>query len=131
MLQPTIKEEPEEEATDEVAVTEEVAAAGKPAVEVVVDEDATMQDALAVALVAEAVWSAEATRMTPRDAMEELLGIRLDRTIHGYLKPSLVEIAWQNFQETCKLSLDRWERLDITHHNGEHSTFQNAHNLLH
>ena len=114
MLQPTIKEEQGEEATDEVAVTEEVAAAGKPAVEVVVDEDATMQDALAVALVAEAVWSAEATRMTPRDAMEELLGIWSDRMIHGYLEPSLVEIAWHNYQETCKLhkSSDWRERLN-------------------
>ena len=110
----TIEEEPEEEVTGEVAVTEEVAVAGKPVVEVAVDEDMTMQDVPAVAPVAEAGPSAEVMRTTLRDAMEELLGIRSDRTIHGYLEPSLAEIAWQNFQETCKLreSSDRWERLD-------------------
>ena len=96
------------------AVMEEVVVAGEPAVEVVVDEDMTMQDTPAVAPVAEAGPSAEVTRMTPRDSMEELLGIRSDGTIHGYLEPSLAEIAWQNFQETCKLrkSSDRRERLD-------------------
>ena len=42
MSQPTIEEEPEEEAMGEAMVTEEAEAAGEPAVEAVVDEDATM-----------------------------------------------------------------------------------------
>ena len=48
------------------------------------------------------------------DAIEALLGVRSDGTIHGYLQPSLVETAWQNLQETCKLreSSDRWEKLE-------------------
>ena len=44
VLQPTFEEEPEEKVTGEVVATEEVVVVGKPAAEVVVDEDATMQD---------------------------------------------------------------------------------------
>ena len=97
-----------------MVATEEVVVVGKPAAEVVVDEDATMQDTPAVVLVAKAGPSAEAMRMMPRDAMKELLGIQSDRTIHGYLEPSLVEITWQNYQEMHKLckSSYRWESLD-------------------
>ena len=47
--------------------------------------------------------SVEATRMMLVDAIEALLGIWLDGTIHGYLKPSLAEITWQNLQEMCRL----------------------------
>ena len=70
----------------------------------------TMQDAPAVAPVAEAEPSVEVTRMTLRDTVEDLVGIRSDRMIHGYLKPSLAEIAWHNDQEMCKLckSSDWW-----------------------
>ena len=112
VLQLTIEEELEEEETGEV--TEEVVVVGEPAVEVTVDEDTMMQDMPVVALVAEVGLSAEATRTMLRDAVEELLGIRSDGMIQGYLKPSLVEITWQNLQETHKLheSLDRWEKLD-------------------
>ena len=42
MSQPTIEEEPEEEAMGEAMVTEEAEAAGEPVVEAVVDEDVTM-----------------------------------------------------------------------------------------
>ena len=52
--QPTIEEEPEEEATGEAMVMEEVGAAGGPVAEAAVDEDATMQDALEVVPLAEA-----------------------------------------------------------------------------
>ena len=42
--QPTIEEEPEEAATGEAMVMEEVGVAGEPAAEAAVDEDAAMQD---------------------------------------------------------------------------------------
>ena len=58
MSQPTIEEEPEEEATGEVMAMEEVEVAGKPAAEVVMDEDTTMQE------VPEAVPMAEASGRT-------------------------------------------------------------------
>ena len=57
----------------EVVAMEEVVAVGEPVAEAAVDEDAMMQDMLAVVLVAEAGLPAEMTRMMPRDAMEELL----------------------------------------------------------
>ena len=110
MLQLTIKEEPEEEAM----VMEEVEAAGEPAAEAVADEDATMQDAMEVVPLTEVGPSADATRALQMDAVEALLGIWSDSTIHGYLQPSLAEISWQTLQETCKLHelLDRWEKLE-------------------
>ena len=110
MSQLMIEEEPEEEATGEVVVTEEVAVVGEPVAEAMMDEDTTIQEPP----VAKLGPSVEVTRMTPRDTMEELLGIQLDRTIQGYLKPSLVEITWQNLQETHRLyeSLDWQERLE-------------------
>ena len=54
--------------------------------------------------------------MTARDAMEELLGIQLDGMGTGYIKLILVEIAWHNYQETCKLheSSERQEQLKRT-----------------
>ena len=75
--QPTIEEEPEEEATGEAMATGEVEAAGEPAVEVVVDEDATMQDAPEAAPMAEVGPLADATRMSPMDAVDAL-------TVHRY-----------------------------------------------
>ena len=77
---------------------EEAEAAGKPAEEAVVDEDAMMQDAPGVAPLAEAGLSAEVTRMMPMDAIEALLGVQSDGTIHGYRQPSLAEITWQIFR---------------------------------
>ena len=115
MLQPTIEEEPEEEATGKVVVTEEVAVlAVEPVAETAADKDAMLQDVPAVVPVAKVGPSADTTRTTPRDAVEELLRIRLDGTIQGCFKLSLAEIAWQNLQETCKLcKLSDWqERLE-------------------
>ena len=108
MLQPTIMEELEEEEIGEVVETEEIVAVGEPVMEMAVDEDTTMQDAPVVVLMAEEGPLAEAMRTTLMDTIKELLGIWSDGTIHGYLKPSLVEIAWQNLQEMCRLceSLD-------------------------
>ena len=103
MSQPTIEEEPEEEATGEAMATGEVEAAGKPVAEVVVDEDATMQDALEAAPMAEAGPSADVTRMSPMDVVEALLGVWSNGTIRGYLQTSLAETAWQTLQETRKL----------------------------
>ena len=114
MSQLMIEEELEEEATGEVMVTEEAEAAGEPVAEAVVDEDTTMQDTPEVAPMAEVGPLADAMRASPMDAIEALLGVRSDGTIHGYLQPSLVEIAWQNLQETCKLcqSLDHREKFE-------------------
>ena len=61
--QPTIEEEPEEEVTGEVVAMGDIVATGEPAVEVATDKDTTMEDAPAVALVAEAGPSAEMVRM--------------------------------------------------------------------
>ena len=129
MSQLTIEEELEEEVMGEAVVTEEAEAAGEPAVEVVVGEDMTMQDATmqyvtmqdvtmqdapGVVLLAKVGPSVEETRMTPMDTIKALLGVRSDGTIHGYLQLSLVEITWQNLQETRKLhkSLNCWEKLE-------------------
>ena len=103
VLQLTIEEEPEEEATGEAMVTGEVEAAGELVVEVVADEDATMWDTLEAAPMAEVGLSVDATRMSPMDAVEALLGVRSDGTIQGYLQTSLAETTWQMLQETCKL----------------------------
>ena len=67
-----------------------------------------------MAPLAEAGPSADATRMSPMDAIEVLLGVWSDGTIPRYLQPSLAEIAWQNLQETRKLheSSDHWEKLE-------------------
>ena len=113
VLQLMIKEEPKVAATGEVMVTEEAEAAGEPAAEAVVDEDVMMQDAPEVAPLAEVGLSADATRMSPMDAIKALLGVWSDDTIHGYLQPSLAEITWQNLQETRKLhkSSDHREKL--------------------
>ena len=99
----TIKEESEEEATGEAMATGEVEVAGKPVAEVVVDEDATMQDAPEAAPMAEAGLLADATRMSLMDVVEALLGIRSDGTIRGYLQMSLVETTRQILQEMRKL----------------------------
>ena len=114
MSQLTIEEEPEEEVTGEAMATGEVEAAGEPVAEVAVDEDATMQDALEAAPMAEVGPLADATRMSPMDAVEALLGIQSNGTIHGYFQTSLAETAWQMLQETCKLreSSDCWEKLE-------------------
>ena len=114
VLQPTIEEEPEEEATGEAMATGEVEAVGEPAAEVAVDEDATMQDALEAAPMAEVGPSADAMRMSPMDAIEALLGIRSDGIIRGYLQTSLAETAWQTLQEMRKLceSSDCREKLE-------------------
>ena len=103
MLQPTIKEEPEEGVTGEVMATGEVEAAGEPVAEVVVDEDATMQDVPEAAPMAEVGPLAESMRMLLMDAVEALLGLRSDSTIHGYLQLSLAETTWLMLQETRKL----------------------------
>ena len=112
MSQPMTVEEPQEEATGEVVETEKVAVVGEPAMEMVADDDAMMQDA-PVEPMAEVGLSVEAMRISPVDAIKALLGVWSDGTIHGYLEPSLVEIAWQNLQETRRLceSSDRRERL--------------------
>ena len=81
VLQLTIEEEPEKEVTGEVMVMEEAEAAGEPVVEVVVDEDVTMQDMPEVALLAEAGLSADATRTLLMDAVKALLGVQSDGTI--------------------------------------------------
>ena len=101
----------EEELEEEAMVMEEVEAVGKP---VAVDEDTTMQDALEVVALAEAGPSADATRVSPMDVVEALLGIRSDGTIHRYLQLSLVETAWQTLQEMRKLceSSDCREKLE-------------------
>ena len=78
-----IEEEPEEEVTGEAMVMEEAEAAGKPAAEAVVDEDTTMQDMPEVALLAEAGLSADATRTSPMEAIEALLGVWSNGTIRG------------------------------------------------
>ena len=101
--QPTIEEEPEEEATGEAMATGEVEVAGKLAAEVVADEDATMWDVLEAAPMAEAGLLVDAMRMLPMDVVEALLGVQSDGTIRGYLQMSLVETAWQTLQETRKL----------------------------
>ena len=64
-----------------------------------------------LAPVVEAGPSVEMERMMARDAVEELLGIWPDGMSMVYIKLSLVEIAWHNYQETCKLckSSDRQE----------------------
>ena len=109
-----IEEEPEEEATGEVMAMGEVEVVGKPAAEVAVDKDATMQDVPEAAPMAEVGPLADVTRMLPMDAVEALLGIWSDGTIQGYLQTSLAETAWQMLQETCKLreSSDCWEKLE-------------------
>ena len=66
-------------------VTGEVEAVGELAVEAVADEDATMWDAPEAAPMAEAGPSMDATRMSPMDAVEALLGVQSDGTIQGYL----------------------------------------------
>ena len=95
--------EPEEEATGEAMVTEEVGPVGEPVAEAVVDEDAIMQDVLEAVPMAEVGPLADATRMSPMDMVEALLGIWSDGTICGYLKTSLAETAWQTLQETHNL----------------------------
>ena len=114
VLQPTIEEELEEEATGAVIVTGKVEAAGELAVEAVADEDTTMREAPEAAPMAEAGPSVDATRMSPMDAVEALLGIRSNGTIQGYLQPSLAETAWQTLQETRKLheSSEHREKLE-------------------
>ena len=79
MSQPTIKEELE--VTGEAMAMGGVEAAGEPAAEVVADKDATMRDAPEAAPMAEAGPSADATRMSPMDVVEALLGVRSDSTI--------------------------------------------------
>ena len=93
---------------------EEIAAAGEPVMETVVDEDAIMQDVPVVVPMAEVGPSVEATRMTTRDTIKELLGIWSDGTIHRYFELTLVEITWQNLQETHRLRKlsDHRERLE-------------------
>ena len=103
MSQLTIEEELEEEAMGEAMVTEEAEVAGKPAADVAVDEDATMQDVPEVVPLVEVGPSVDATRTLPMDAIEAVLGVWSDGTIRRYLQLSLAEIAWQNLQETRKL----------------------------
>ena len=112
--QPTIKEEPEPEETGEAMATGDAEAVGEPAAEVAVDEDATMQEAPEAVPMAEAGPSAEATRTSPMDAVETLLGMRSDGTICGYIQTSLAETAWQTLQETRRLceSSERQEKLE-------------------
>ena len=114
MSQPTIEEELEEEAMGEAMVMGEVEAAGELAAEVVVDEDATMRDMPEAAPMAEAGPSVDATRMSPMDVVEALLGVRSNGTIRGYLQTSLVETTWQTLQETRKLhkSSEHREKLE-------------------
>ena len=67
------------------------------------DKDATMQDVLEAVPMAEVGPLADATRMSPMDMVEALLGIRSNGTICGYLKTSLAETAWQTLQEMRNL----------------------------
>ena len=113
VLQPTIEEEPEEEAMGEVVAMGETAREVTMP-EVATDEDTTMQDVPVVVPVAEAGLSAETARTMARHTMEELLGIWSDGTINRYIQLSLVEITWHNYQETHKLckSSDWQEQLE-------------------
>ena len=72
------------------------------------------EDALEAVPLAEVGPLADATRVSPMDAVEALLGIRSDGTICGYLQLSLVETTWQTLQETRKLHelSDHQEKLE-------------------